>query len=128
MMKENQSLKMSVKDTKILSQVLASVPDPRDNTGDSFVFTDMSRTMASSLMLALIEKEGKKELTLSPEVIREYMSLNKYIGVVMDESLSEDSRVQMRQYLGRIGWERGLRPSRETYRMHSLTAFYFQRG
>lgn len=124
-MKENQSLKMSGKHANILSQVLASVPGPRNNTGDSFVFTDMSRTMASSLMLALIEKEGRKELTISPKIVREYMALDKFIAVVIDESLSENSRVQMRQYLGRIGWESGLRPSRETYRMHSLTAYYF---
>lgn len=121
----NSTNSFSMGSAEALSELLTALIPTAE--GENAVFSNNAQTMIKSLMYGLVEKRNSKELSLSIERIREYVTLNKYIELATDKGITVESRNAMQGYLSSVGWKDGMSPSKlqDVSRSHGFSLAYF---
>lgn len=80
--------------------------------GENAVFSERALSLMKTLMMGLVEMRDQGNLNLSVRTIREWMTIEKCMEIMNDESLTDTTRESMRAYLNSVA---GFNPQKKSH-------------
>jgi intracellular multiplication protein IcmO len=112
-----------------LSDIMVSLIPTSE--GDNAIFSERAITLMKSLMMSLVELRDQRKINLSVRTIRDWMTMEKCIDIVNDQSLSQVARSSMEAFLNSTaGFQKdlGAKQGEDTMKQFGYAQAYFTRA